>query len=158
MLDWFRASAGIAKIAARRGVCSSIRSGVTFFTFHISMFNIFSLTLFQLRGLKEFVDAQTNFFMSAAAHAQQLQSLIQDTADISTSSSFPRRNSNANNVPVADILKVHSAPQNLCINPFRGSLACFVTFAILCQSSKAKSRRLCALIDHSVSSFTLLQL
>lgn len=63
----------------------------------------------QLRGLKEFVDAQTNFFMSAAAHAQQLQSLIQDTADISTSSSFPRRNSNANNVPVADILKKEEA-------------------------------------------------
>lgn len=60
----------------------------------------------QMRALREFVDAQTAYFVSAAARAQQLQSLVRETVgDLTNSSSFPRRDSKTNNVPVADILK-----------------------------------------------------
>lgn len=60
-----------------------------------------------MRALQEFVDAQTTYFCAVAAHAQQLQSIVREKGgDLSNSSSFPRRNSNTNNVPVADILKV----------------------------------------------------
>lgn len=60
-----------------------------------------------MRALQEFVDAQTAYFVSAAARVQQLQSLVREkVGDLTSSSSFPRRDSKTNNVPVADILKV----------------------------------------------------
>jgi len=70
-----------------------------------------------MRALREFVDAQTAYFVSAAARAQQLQSLVREKGgDLNNSSSFPRRDSITNNVPVADILKVLST--KIYLTPF----------------------------------------
>ena len=59
----------------------------------------------------EFVNHQTAYLVSAADSAKALQSQVQDLAgelaQSGSASQFPRRNSNSNNVPVNDILKVN---------------------------------------------------
>ena len=57
----------------------------------------------------EFVNNQTAYLTAAASSAKALQAQIQDLAlelGSSNSTQFPRKNSNSNNVPVNDILKV----------------------------------------------------
>ena len=60
-----------------------------------------------MRALTELVDAQANFFQAAASHVSKLQSFVHEkNGGVSTSASFPRRNSANQSVPVSDILKV----------------------------------------------------
>lgn len=60
----------------------------------------------QMRALTELVDAQANFFQAAASHVSKLQSFVHEkNGGVSTSASFPRRNSANQSVPVSDILK-----------------------------------------------------
>ena len=64
----------------------------------------------------EFVNNQTAYLTAAASSAKALQAQIQDLAlelGSSNSTQFPRKNSNSNNVPVNDILKVR-AIENPC--------------------------------------------
>lgn len=70
--------------------------------------NISSAQNTQLRAIVEFVNHQTAYLTAAADSAKALQAQVADLAgvDQSSSSQFPRRNSNStNNVPVNDILK-----------------------------------------------------
>ena len=60
-----------------------------------------------MRALTELVDAQANFLQAAASHVSKLQSFVHEkNGGVSTSASFPRRNSANQSVPVSDILKV----------------------------------------------------
>ena len=60
-----------------------------------------------MRALTELVDAQAHFFQAAASHVSKLQSFVHEkNGGVSTSASFPRRNSANQSVPVSDILKV----------------------------------------------------
>lgn len=66
---------------------------------------------FQLRAIVEFVNHQTTYLTAAAESAKALQAQVSDLAGElgqSGSTQFPRRNSNSNNVPVNDILKVRN--------------------------------------------------
>ena len=61
-----------------------------------------------MRALTELVDAQAAFFQSAASHVSKLQNFVHEkNGGVSTSASFPRRNSANQSVPVSDILKVN---------------------------------------------------
>ena len=79
---------------------------------HRSVFFVLTtlLTHFKLRAIVEFVNHQTVYLTAAAESAKALQAQVADLAGElgqgSGSTQFPRRNSNSNNVPVNDILKV----------------------------------------------------
>jgi len=58
----------------------------------------------QLRAYQEFIDAQVDYFVSAASHVKSLQANAQALLG-SGSNGFPRRDSQTKAVPVSDIIK-----------------------------------------------------